>query len=296
MTENQLELLRATRLSGQDEHDAAVVAAREAAAQHPEVQAFLDQEAQIDEAMVEVIQRIEPPAGLAGSILAAMKAAREAQSTQLSSLPPRPRTSAVPTSSAAPVKAQFIPLPSSPGLVMPKSTAPTNVQSVNFGNRRKFLTGGISAAAAAGVLGGMYWLFGDRPVKVARIRQEIAKVLEAGVQLAVMTDDKTAITSWFKSKEAPVSVLPHSLNSLPRKGCQIYKLAGHPVSMECLLLPGMREVHIFSIASEHLVDPPKTTAQVITDGDLSIAMWSQGDTSQFLFSHVKEVEVRGLVS
>ena len=76
MTQDQLQLLRAARPSGEDEPDPAVVEARAAAALDPEVLAILEEERKMDLAMQIALTRPEVPAGLALRLLTAMQAAR----------------------------------------------------------------------------------------------------------------------------------------------------------------------------------------------------------------------------
>lgn len=64
MTQDQLQLLRAARPSGEDEPDPAVVEARAAAALDPEVLAILEEERKMDLAMQSALTRPEVPAGL----------------------------------------------------------------------------------------------------------------------------------------------------------------------------------------------------------------------------------------
>ncbi len=267
MTEEQLQLLRAARPSGQDEHDADVAAARAAAAHDPEALARLEEERQIDLAMQESLRATEPPAGLEASLLAAMRTARAAAAS------PAPEP-----------KFKIVELPASES-----HTARIS--------RRGWLA--ASAAAAASVaLGSIWWWREYRAFSMKRLSAALADITKKGVTLSLMSMDKTAVVNWLIDNHAPrADALPEKLDALGRKGCHIYDIEGHPVSLECMLLPGMVEIHLFATRSENLVDPPApgAPAKVATFSGRTLATWTRGAQTMLLFSQAPTNTIAGLV-
>ena len=266
MTEEQLQLLRAARPSGQDEHDADVAAARAAVAHDPEALARLEGERQIDLAMQESLRATEPPAGLEASLLAAMRTARAA------------------AAQPAPPQFQIVELPASE----------THAARLS---RRGWLA--ASAAAAASVaLGSIWWWREYRAFSMKRLSAALADITKKGVTLSLMSMDKTAVVDWLINNHAPrADALPEKLDALGRKGCHIYDIEGHRVSLECMLLPGMVEIHLFATLSENLIDPPApgAPAKVATFSGRTLATWTRGAQTMLLFSEAPTDTITGLV-
>lgn len=270
MTEEQLQLLRAARPSGQDEHDADVAAARAAAAHDPETVARLEEERQIDLAMQESLRATEPPAGLEASLLAAMRTARAAAAS------PAPE----------PAAPQFE--------IVKRPASETHTARIS---RRGWLA--ASAAAAASVaLGSMWWWREYRAFSMKRLSAALADITKKGVTLSLMSMDKAAVVNWLVTNQAPrADALPEKLDALGRKGCHIYDIEGHRVSLECMLLPGMVEIHLFATRSANLIDPPApgAPAKVATFSGRTLATWTRGAQTMLLFSEAPTDTISGLV-
>ena len=256
MTEEQLQLLRAARLSGQDEHDADVAAARAAAAEDPALLAQLEEERQLDEAMRQSLREEEPPAGLEAALLAAMRAARS-----------------------------------------PAAPEPTNILRPEF-TRRAWL-GWASAAAATIAIGTGWWWREAHAFTMRTLTEALAAITKKGVTLSLMSMNTAEVADWLRTHKAPrADALPAALNALGRKGCHLYDIAGHPVSLECFLLPGMRELHLFSTPAAALADAPAdgAAAQLKEDAGRTLATWAHGSQTMLLFSQETPDTIRTLLS
>jgi hypothetical protein len=267
MNEELLQLLRAARPSGQDEHEAGVAAARAAAAQEADVLEQLAEEQRTDLAMQAALQNVEPPPDLESAMLTAMRAARGAVEP-----PPALRDSVL--------------------TAVQRPPARTNL------TRRTWL-GWSTAAAAALAAGGVWWWRRTHAFTMQRLSEELAAITKAGVTLSLMSMDKTAVAAWLRDNAAPrAAAFPDKLDALPRKGCHLYDVAGHPVSLECLLLPEMRELHLFTTPSAELDDPPAdgAAAEVRDFAGRSLATWSRGGFTMLLFSEQPADTIRPLLA
>lgn len=267
MNEELLQLLRAARPSGQDEHEADVAAARAAAAQDADVQAQLAEERRTDLAMQAALQNVEPPPGLESALLTAMRAARGAAE------PPPALRDSVLTAVQQPIARTIL-------------------------TRRSWL-GWSTAAAAALAAGGIWWWRRAHAFTMQRLSEELVAVTKAGVTLSLMSMDKAAVAAWLRDNAAPrAAVFPDKLDALPRKGCHLYDIAGHPVSLECLLLPEMRELHLFTTPSAELVDPPAegSAADVRDFSGRTLATWSRGGVTMLLLSEQPADTIRPLLA
>ena len=254
MNEEQLQLLRAARLSGQDEARADVAAARAAAAEEPELAALLEAERAADFSMREALQSVEPPAGLADSLFTAMRAAR--------------------------------------GLAEPPAALRESVLSAvrrpapAVATRRAWLGWGLAAAASVAA-GGVWWWRKAHAFTVEHLSDAIAALTKNGVTLSLMSMDPAVVSAWLVEKKAPrPDSLPAALDALPRKGCHLYDIEGRAVSLICLLLPGMRELHLFSTPSSELSDPPAPGQPAILrrHAGRTLAVWSRGATTHLMFA------------
>lgn len=252
MNEEQLQLLRAARLSGQDEASAAVAAAR-AAAEEPEIAALLEAERADDLALRAALQSVEPPAGLADSLFTAMRAARGLAE------PPAALRESVLTAVRRPAPAA---------------------------TRRAWLGWGLAAAASVAA-GGFWWWRKAHAFTVEHLSDAIAALTKNGVTLSLMSMDPAVVSAWLVEKKAPrPDSLPAALDALPRKGCHVYDIEGRAVSLICLLLPGMRELHLFSTPSSELSDPPAPGQPAILrrHAGRTLAVWSRGATTHLMFA------------
>ena len=253
MNEEQLQLLRAARLSGQDEARADVAAARAAAAEEPELAAMLEAERTDDRALRAALQSVEPPAGLADSLFTAMRAARGA---------------------------------AEPPAALRESVLSAVRQPAPAVTRRAWLGWGLAAAASVAA-GGVWWWRKSHAFTVEHLSDAIAALTKNGVTLSLMSMDPAAVSAWLVEHNAPrPDTLPAALDALPRKGCHLYDIEGRAVSLICLLLPEMRELHLFSTPSSELSDPPAPGQPAILrrHAGRTLAVWSRGATTHLMFA------------
>ena len=84
------------------------------------------------------------------------------------------------------------------------------------------------------------------------------------------------------------------LDELPRKGCHIYLIDGRKVSLECFLLPEMRELHVFTTPASGFNDLPPEGAEPIMkniDG-LTAALWQREGEVMVLLTEQPEAAIR----
>jgi hypothetical protein len=270
MTEEQLQLLRSLRPQGQDEHESGVPEAR-AAAEHAGLTVHLNDERENDLVMRGALGAVEPPAGLENSLRIAMRAARG-----IGEPPVELRESVL------------------SAVRLPKATEPVSDPRMT---RRRWLGWGAGIAASLAV-GGKWW-WDTQAFTVRKLTRELTAITRNGISLSFMSMDKVAVKDWLESNNAPrLSVLPENLNALGRKGCHLYDIAGQPVSLECFLLPDMRQLHLYTTPSSGLVNSPVAgaAAEFQSDGDLSIAIWAKGDQTLLLVSHESADLIRSLIS
>ncbi len=269
MNDEQLNLLRSTRPSGQDEHEADVVAARAAAALQTGLSARLDEERQTDLAMQQALRSVEPPAGFETAMLTAMRAARGLTE------PPAALRETVLTA----VQMPSPPVVAGPGL-----------------SRRRWL--GLGAAAAAAALAGGWWWRENHAFSLRRLSRTLAAITKEGVTLSLMSMDTAAVTSWLREHQAPrPDALPEKFATLGRKGCHIYTIEGHQVSLECLLLSGMRELHLFCTPAAGLIGAPGDGAapQLSRVAGRTLATWTRGPQTMLLLSQALPEEIQALL-
>jgi hypothetical protein len=272
MKDDPYQLLRAASLSGKDEQDAAVMAARAAAAGQPEMLARLEAEHARDQELRAALSGVGPPPGLEASLLTAMRAARAVVD------PPSNLEQNV-------IKA------------MQQAHRPAEPSRPRKMNRRTWIAWG-SAAAAASIAAGTTWWWRTAAFSMARLRNELAGISQRGVELSLMSMDPQAVQDWLTSHQAPrPTVLPEALQALPRKGCHLYQIAGHPVSLECFLLPGMRELHLFCTPSQYLLDPPKEhrAPNLRQVKGLTMCCWSTGGQTVLLVGKESPETLSGLL-
>jgi len=114
----------------------------------------------------------------------------------------------------------------------------------------------------------------------------------------LLSSEKSTITEWLREHHAPrLGEFPVKLDELARKGCQVYDIQGHTVSLECLLLPGMRELHLYCTASSGLAGVPARGAapDIKSYEGLTLATWSRADQTLWLFSHEAPDLIRKLL-
>ncbi len=273
MTEEQLQLLRAARPSGQDGQDPAVAAAMAAAQEDAGLTARLESERQTDLGMQRALRGVEPPTGLQASILAAMRGAR---STSHAEPPPEPP-------------------PELRQSVLSAVRPPTGTNAPPGPSRRRFLGWGLATAASL-TAAGLWW---RQRLTFSTLKEEVAGIAGGPLSLAFMSMDKLAIAAWMQEHSAPhAGSLPASLDALPRKGCQLYTLRGQSVSLECFVLPGMKFMHLFCTPSAGLVDPPAEGAapEVSASAHGSVASWARGGQTVVIISRENPAAVQAMLA
>ena len=276
MTEEQLQLLRAARPDGQDDGDPAVAEARAAVARAGDTSlAWLESERAVDLKMKASLGQVEPPPSLEAALLMAMRAVRGTVT------PPENLRESV----LASVRNHE---------VQPITAPPQNMVPIS---RRRWL-GWTTAAAAAAAFGGFRVWRRISSIPMVDLTAALAAITAKGVELGLMSPEKSAIAGWLRENRAPrLGKFPVKLDALERKGCQIYGIQGHAVSLECLLLPGMRELHLYCTASAEVAGSPANEAapDVRSYEGQTLATWSQADLTLWLFSHEAPDLIRELL-
>jgi hypothetical protein len=174
-----------------------------------------------------------------------------------------------------------------------KEAANTKVVSIN---RRSWL--GLAAAAALTIAGALWWRQAQR-LPLNKLVSELADISRKGVTLSLMSMQTDEVVEWLVQNQAPrADSLPNDLQALGRKGCHIYDIEGHRVSLECFLLPGMRELHLFTTPRSSLsgAPSPNDPKKIHTEGDQTAAIWSQGENTMILLSSVPSSEISDLLN
>ncbi|MGB6222365.1 hypothetical protein [Haloferula sp.] len=143
------------------------------------------------------------------------------------------------------------------------------------------------AAAAALTTGIAYTWHRSKQLPLSRLVATLANYSIEGVTLSLMSMEKEEVVDWLVSNQAPrASTLPPALDALGRKGCHIYDIEGHRVSLECFLLPGMREIHLFTTPTAGLSGAPSDGSQpkLSSIDSLTSAVWSQGENTMILLT------------
>ncbi|MGI9244145.1 MAG: hypothetical protein ACR2RV_25330 [Verrucomicrobiales bacterium] len=162
--------------------------------------------------------------------------------------------------------------------------------------RRHWL--GAAAAAIATSAAGAFWWSQNRRLPIDRLVSDLAQISRDGVTLSVMSMETEEVVGWLVANDAPrATSLPPDLDALGRKGCHIYDIDGLRVSLECFLLPGMLELHLFTTPSEKLSGSPTPSEGKIVrqEGDLTAAIWSQGENTMILVTGAAQDTVGELV-
>lgn len=152
---------------------------------------------------------------------------------------------------------------------------------------------GAAAAAIAVTAGGVWWRSRLLPMK--QLVNRLADESRQGVTLSLMSMQTDEVVDWLSANDAPrADSLPPALEALGRKGCHIYDIEGHQVSLECFLLPGMREIHLFTTPNSGLSGEPSPADGIRfqQEGELTAALWSQGRNTMVLVSEAAEQELR----
>lgn len=158
----------------------------------------------------------------------------------------------------------------------------------------------IGWAAAASLAGGAgtWWLTVGRGTRFDDLVDRLAKISKDGVTLSLMSMDRLEVGIWLRKAGAPrTASLPESLHVLPRKGCHLYDIDGRPVSLECFLLPGMRELHLFTTATRGLRGAPNDQAsRIATAGGLTAGSWTRDGKTMILLSEESSATITDLLA
>jgi hypothetical protein len=142
----------------------------------------------------------------------------------------------------------------------------------------------VTAAAAVVVATGFWWA-GQRgqPSMTGEVFAEevIALKSRGGFSLARMGGSVAEYRDWFEKQGAPHDfVLPVRIQGLKSLGCQTYEIQGRTVSLVCFLVDERRMVHVFTINSRDLRDPPGPQPRMVrrerNGRDYIAATWSSG--------------------
>ena len=248
--ENLRSVLRAARPSGQDDDDAQIRAAREAA--DPALLAEIGEERAFHDAVAREFRSNEPPADFEEQLIAAMRAARE---------------------------------PAPMAMVPPARVT-----------RRSWI-GWAAAASVAGGTGAWWWTV-NRSTRFDDLVGQLARISKEGIKLTLMSMDRLEVGIWLRKAGAPrTASLPDSLHDLPRKGCHLYDLEGRQVSLECFLLPGMRELHLFTTATRGIRGAPEDRGSRITTlNGLTAGSWTRDGKTMILLSEESPATITGLLA
>jgi hypothetical protein len=171
-------------------------------------------------------------------------------------------------------------------------------QRLVLGISRRSLLLWPTAAAAAAVAGGAYWQFIRRRISFNALSERLADISSKGVTLSLMSMDAKLVHQWLVDSHSPLALsLPDKLSALPRKGCHLYDLDGHAVSLECFLLPGMKELHLFTIDSAELRGAPVMSRRpsFTAKQGMTIATWTSDTHTLLMLSREPKAIIQGLV-
>ena len=243
-------MLRAARPSGQDDDDARIRAAREAA--DPALLAEIEEERAFDDAVARDLRSNEPPPGFEEQLIAAMRAARE-----------KPTPAVVPAARVT----------------------------------RRAWIGWAAAASVVGGAGAWWWTVG-RATRFDDLVDQLARISKDGIELSLMSMDRVEVGDWLSQAGAPrTASLPDSLDVLPRKGCHLYDIEGRPVSLECFLLPGMRQLHLFTTVSRGLRGAPDDPgSRIASVNGLTAGSWTHDGKTMILLSEETPATIAELLA
>lgn len=261
-------ILRSARPSGQDDTDPAIQAARDAAASMPVIVGEIAAERVADAAIARAVREVAPPPGLEGRLIDAVRATRR-QAEPQQPWPVLTRTSTVGTSTAA-----------------------------RGWNRRQWL-GWAAAAAVSAVTGGLIGLRQRKEFTLENLTRHLMAITRSGVALSFMSMNRAAVLNWMHRTRAPrAEELPPSLDAIGRKGCHVYYIAGHAVSLECFVFPDMRELHLFATPAASLRGAP-TAGQppsVLQREEFTIGIWTHGKVAMVIVTREALADLRALLA
>lgn len=162
--------------------------------------------------------------------------------------------------------------------------------------RRSWMAAAASVALASG---GFLWWRHLRATPLNALLVQLVGISRKGVTLSLMSMDSSEVRNWLVTHHAPRSAyLPDALEGLPRKGCHLYQIDGHSISLECFLLPGMRELHLFTMDTEGITNLPPEGGPVRYEsaGDLTTAVWTRGGKALALIAAESREVLGGILA
>jgi hypothetical protein len=162
---------------------------------------------------------------------------------------------------------------------------------------RRSWIGWAAAASVAGAAGAWWWTV-NRSTRFDDLVDRLAGISREGVTLTLMSMDRLEVGIWLRKAGAPrTASLPDSMHVLPRKGCHLYDIEGRPVSLECFLLPGMRELHLFTTATRGLRGAPEEQGHRIASvGGLTAGSWTRDGKTMILLSEETPATITELLA
>jgi hypothetical protein len=145
---------------------------------------------------------------------------------------------------------------------------------------------------------GVWWWTAGRATRFNDLVDQLARISKEGIQLSLMSMDRVEVGDWLSTAGAPrTASLPDSLDVLPRKGCHLYDIEGRPVSLECFLLPGMRQLHLFTTATRGLRGAPEDQgSRIATENGLTAGSWNRDGKTMILLSEETPETISGLLT
>ncbi|MGB8169158.1 MAG: hypothetical protein WCF18_16800, partial [Chthoniobacteraceae bacterium] len=147
--------------------------------------------------------------------------------------------------------------------------------------------------------GTQLWLDREGRLTLDWLTARLLTIAREGVRLSLVTTERAEVRAWMQRAEAPhAASLPAKLDALPRKGCHLYDIDAHPVSLECFMLANGDVMHLFTIPTSHLRDAPGRNAppQVAAHEGFNVATWAR-DGKALIFLSSEPIEtIRALLS
>ena len=178
----------------------------------------------------------------------------------------------------------------------PRRSVPSPAQQGQTGRRLWLRWAAAVATAGAGVT---LFSLGRREkelLSLSTLLSELGTIATEGPELGLYSGDKSEVMEWLKTAAAPAPLsLPDKIQALTRFGCQVYEVQGRRISLQCFAGPG-GIIHLFSIPSAELKDPPEPQVTLFTQGSLTVATWSRDEHSMVVCTALPEAELKPLLA
>jgi hypothetical protein len=127
-------------------------------------------------------------------------------------------------------------------------------------------------------------------------RSRMVRTAMGNYPMPFLTNDLAAIRSYLITNNAHGDyLLPPSLAKLPGMGCLILSFHTRPVSLICFDGGQGKDVFLFVINGAGLANPPPAQRQIIRQGNLATASWSDRDKTYILATKGDEEFLRSLL-